>query len=407
MQRYFSIPIIFFFIASSLGLFLRWHFISPLESVRYPFLLHAHSHIMFVGWVFNAFYLAYVSSYIRTKWISRYRLLFVVLQVLVVGMLFSFPLQGYGLFSITFSALHTILAGVFVFLFFQDLKHVNLKNSVSVWFVKTSLFFFLLSSIGPFSLGFLVANGLGQSNWYYFAVYFYLHFQYNGFFLFGVLGLFFKLLEERNVLITKAKVLQAGAIMAISCVPAYFLSVLWANPGWMYHTMGFVAACLQIGSLVLFTKIFIRNRDAIRSAFNPFSVSLLHIILAAFTVKLVLQLLSVHPEIARLAYQFRSYVIAYLHLVLLGIITLSLLVWYKEKWFVPLTGYKSAFVLYILGLLGMELLLIAAPTWSTLLDYPLIVLERGILAFSALLWISAGWFLLISVKSKKSDAKLT
>lgn len=401
MQQYFSIPLLFFFIASSLGLLLRWHFISPLESVRYPYLLHAHSHIMFLGWVFNTLYLAYVNSYVRTKWISRYRALFIMLQILVLGMLISFPLQGYGLFSIIFSTLHTILAGVFLVLFFQDLKQENLKNSASVWFVKTSLFFFLLSSLGPFSLGFLMANGLEQSNWYYFAIYFYLHFQYNGFFLFGVLGLFFKLLEENNVLITKVKVLQAGLIMAIACLPAYFLSVLWANPGWIFTTVGFVAAVFQIISLILFIKIFNDHQRAIKAAFNPFSVSLLLIILAAFTVKIVLQLLSVDPDIARLAYQFRPYVIAYLHLVLLGIISLFLLVWYTEKGFVQPTGNKPAFVLYIFGLTGMEVLLIAGPSWNNIFTYPVIVLEKGILAFATALWISAGWFIFSSSKWKK------
>ena len=239
-------------------------------------------------------------------------------------MLISFPLQGYGLFSIIFSTLHTALSGVFLVLFFQDLKHENLKDVASVWFVRASLLFFLLSSLGPLSLGLIMANGLGQSNWYYFAVYFYLHFQYNGFFIFGVIGLFLKLLEERNVPITKAKVVQAGSIMAIACVPAYSLSLLWASLA-VFLCDWFCAATLQIVSIMFFIKTFKGNQFAIQSAFKPFSFLLLRVLLTAFAFKIVLQLLSVHPDIARLAYEFRSYVIAYLHLVLLGIITLFLL----------------------------------------------------------------------------------
>lgn len=223
MQKYYSIPLIFFFIAASTGLLLRWHFISPLEIVRYPFLLHAHSHIMFLGWIFNAFYLSYVDSYVKAKWSSRYRWLFFSLQALVVAMLISFPLQGYGLSSIIFSTLHTIVAVVFIVRFFRDLKQTSSKNSASAWFVKISLAFFLLSGLGPFALGFIMANGLGQSNWYYFAVYFYLHFQYNGFFLFGILGLFFKLLEERNVPVTPTKALRAGYIMGGYLTPSELL----------------------------------------------------------------------------------------------------------------------------------------------------------------------------------------
>ena len=334
---------------------------------------------------------------------QRYRRLFIALQVLVLGMLISFPLQGYGLFSIIFSTLHTALSGVFLVLFFQDLKHENLKDVASVWFVRASLLFFLLSSLGPLSLGLIMANGLGQSNWYYFAVYFYLHFQYNGFFIFGVIGLFLKLLEERNVPITKAKVIQAGSIMAIACVPAYSLSLLWASPGRFFSAIGFAAASLQIVSIMFFIKTFKGNQFAIQSAFKPFSFLLLRVILTAFAFKIVLQLLSVHPDIARLAYEFRSYVIAYLHLVLLGIITLFLLVWYTERGFIGLTNTKPALILFIVGLAGMELLLIAAPSWSTVFRFPALVLEKGIFAFSTTLWISAGWFACASLLVKKDN----
>lgn len=403
MQRYVKIPLFFFFIAATAGLLLRWHFISPLENLRYPFLLHTHSHIMFLGWVFNTLYLGYVESYVKSSWASRYRWIFILLQILVLAMSVSFPLQGYGIFSITFSTLHTLLAVVFVVRFLRDLKQTSVNPSISSWFVKSSLGFFLLSSAGPFALGFIMANGLGQSNWYYFAVYYYLHFQYNGFFLFGIFGLFFKLLEERQVVINRTEALRVGYVMAIATSPAYLLSVLWANPGWIFNFIGFLAAGLQVIALILFTRILWSVRNSMKEIFNPFSLILLRIVLISLYIKITLQLLSAFPQIASLAYEIRTFVIAYLHLVLLGIISLFLLFWYVEKGFIHANKVKPAFRLFLGGLTGMEALLIASPYWSITTGFAPIGLQAGIFIFSIFLWISAGWFALYSINTKKDN----
>ena len=403
MQRYVKIPLFFFFIAATVGLLLRWFFISPLENIQYPFLLHTHSHIMFLGWVFNTLYLAYVENHVKSRWASRYRWIFILLQVLVMAMSFSFPLQGYGLFSITFSTLHTLLAVIFIVRFFGDLKQTSANPSISSWFVKISLGFFLLSSVGPFALGFIMANGFGQSNWYYFAVYYYLHFQYNGFFLFGIFGLFFQLLEERQLVIKRHEALRAGYVMAIATLPAYLLSVLWANPGWIFNFVGFFAAGLQIIALILFTQILWRVWKGIKEIFNPFSVFLLRVILISLYIKAVLQLLSAFPQIARLAYEVRSFVIAYLHLVLLGIISLFLLFWYAEKGFLNVNKLKPAFRLFIFGLTGMEVLLVTSPYWSSTTRFAPVVLQSGIFIFSIFLWVSAGWFAFASINTRKDS----
>jgi hypothetical protein len=198
----FKVPLIFLFIGSILGLFLRWQLISPLENVNYMFVLHAHSHIMFLGWVFNTLFIAFTLNHVLEIKQQSFRALFVVLQLLVVGMLISFPLQGYGFYSILFSTLHTFISIVFIVKFFIQTKHVT---SMSAWYARIALIFFLISTAGPFSLGYLKSAGLSHTNWYNFSIYFYLHFQYNGLFLFGILSLFFDLLERRHVKFSIAK----------------------------------------------------------------------------------------------------------------------------------------------------------------------------------------------------------
>jgi len=108
-------------------------------------------------------------------------------------MLITFPLQGYGLYSIIISTLHMLFS---VILLFRFNRETRLTNSEPIRFARMASLFFILSSVGPFAVGILAANGLGHTSWYHLAVYFYLHFQYNGAFTFGVFSLLFHWLEK-------------------------------------------------------------------------------------------------------------------------------------------------------------------------------------------------------------------
>ena len=336
MQKYVRFPFLFFFLAACVGLLLRWHFISPLSWLKFPYWLHAHSHLVFLGWIFNLLSLAFIHTHIEEVHKTKYIAIFLIIQVLLLGMLISFPLQGYGFYSILISTLHTVVVGVFVIWFFKDTS--NKRYDPSRWFARISLIFFLISALGPFSLGPLMVNGLVYTKWYYFAVYYYLHFQYNGVFTFGVLSLFFGLLKERGVIVDQLLVRRFGYLMLIACFPAYFLSTLWAMPGLVFNIIGLVAALMQLVAFIYFIKI-VRSipasmiKNVSRTARLLFAVAFL-----SFILKLILQTWSAHPHIAQLAYEIRNYVMAYLHLVLLGMVTCFLLGWSLErKWIlVPL-----------------------------------------------------------------------
>lgn len=91
--------------------------------VNFKYFLHAHSHTAFLGWIFNAFYAVFIVAFVpaQKQTSFSYRLLFWLLQVAVLGMLFSFPVQGYAAVSITFSTLHIFLSYWFA-LSFPDKK---------------------------------------------------------------------------------------------------------------------------------------------------------------------------------------------------------------------------------------------------------------------------------------------
>lgn len=71
----------------------------------------------------------------KNKW-------FLAFQLSVLGMLFSFPFQGYGAISIAFSTLHIVLSVVLAVFFIRD-KNKIFKNSkpLSLGFALAGLFF--------------------------------------------------------------------------------------------------------------------------------------------------------------------------------------------------------------------------------------------------------------------------
>lgn len=385
MQKKFSIPFFFLFVAACIGLLLRWHFIIPISWLKYPYWLHAHSHIMFLGWVFNVLFLAFVWSYNLSL---RYHKLFILMQILLAGMLVSFPLQGYGVISIILSTLHTFSGWVFSFWLFKDFRQND--NAMSKWFAKSSLIFFIVSSLGPFALGPLMASGLAQSKWYYFAVYYYLHFQYNGVFILGLLSLLFQLLEEKSIPLIFLQAKKSGILLFISLFPTYFLSTLWADPGIVFNLIGLAGAILQLIALYYFLRTI---RGIGISVSRPVKL-LMKISLIGFVIKTFLQLISAHPVIAQLASDVRSFTIAYLHLVLIGVITFFLLAWYLEKGIIKVKS-STDIVLLIIGFIGSELVMIESgmPRWlnpsvnAILLFFfsVLIVLGIGLLAYKLIL----------------------
>lgn len=392
MLKAIRVPLLFLFIGSLLGVFLRWQFIVPTSGTNYSYFLHGHSHVMFLGWIFNIVFIAFVSNYIPSDHQKLYWKLFIVLQTFVVCMLFSFPLQGYGFYSILFSTLHTLVAIGFIIKFFQ---HTRFVTSTSSWFAKIALTFFLISTIGPFSLGYLMASGLGQSNWYYFSIYFYLHFQYNGFFLFGVLSLFFEVLEKEKISFNVNMTRRSGMILAVSCIPAYLLSVLWAKPGYVFNLIGGASALFQLVGLAYLIKLIVMVKADIKRNLKMFSVTLFLIAFAAFALKLFLQLFSSLPSVAELAYELRPIVIAYLHLVLIGLVSTSLFAWFLQHNLIDYPHGKRIMYLFLFSFVGMEVCLVLSPWWTSLFGETILSATTAIFIFSITLSISFGLLLTI------------
>lgn len=324
LNRYFKIALFNLLLVAAIGVILRYKIAFSLPFIDQKYLLHGHSHFAFSGWVTHALIIllvAYLAKKNEALNYKKYRWIINANLFTAYGMLISFPLQGYGLFSIIFSTLSIFTSYVFAIFYWKDLNRLS-EKSISHWWVKAALWFNVISSAGVFKLAYMMATHNVEQHWYLGSVYFFLHFQYNGWFLFTCIGLMTdKLLKNVSPDILK----KIFWLFAAACIPAYFLSILWLPVPWWIYTIIVMAAFSQFTGWIVIIKQ-IKNQFAyIRLHLSILPRWILGFSAAALSIKLLLQLGSTIPILSTIAFGFRPIVIGYLHLILLGVITLFLL----------------------------------------------------------------------------------
>jgi hypothetical protein len=383
MQKLSKLPLLFLCIASLMGLLLRWHQYAPVDGLVFSYWLHAHSHVMFLGWILNALSIGYVHYFILPQQQRIYRVLIIWLNVLVAIMLVAFPLQGYAGFSIVISTLYTILAAFFGYRFLRDTK--SRQQSLAIGFARWSFIFYFIASLAPFAIGILSATGQGQTQAYYLAVYFFLHFLYNGAFTCGVLSLLYQLLQTKGIEVDEGSAQRFKFLLCLSCIPAYVLSTLWIKPPFIFNFIGFIAAILQLIAFYYFVHSIKALFTKKIKSFSWTSRTVLFSAILCFLLKLVLQLISAFPPVAMLAYEVRYFVIGYLHLVLLGMLTFLLLFWYQEEFEVKALTRTSALFLIICFVLS-EVLMLLLPLLTTAIDLNFILVLMSVGIFLSFCW---------------------
>lgn len=313
-------------IVSSVGLLLRYKIAFSLPIMHQKNLLHAHSHFAFSGWVSLALSICLLEilKYYGQAPTKKYTSLLWIAQFFNYGMLLSFPFGGYTVIAIIFSTGSIFVSYLFAFSFYKDAQKSRMPNWLKNWLLS-SLAFYALSSLGAFNLAYLMSTHNSSQEWYIGSIYFFLHFQYNGWFIFALAGLFLFYLSVSGFNFTDRQHRAIFLPFLVSCLPAFFLSALWMRlPVWCY--LAAVAAVL-LQWLSLFNFLKNRNRltnwSSIKS--NKLVPKLWALAGAAFFLKLILQSLSLVPSLTYFAFGFRPIVIGYLHLVLLGIVTLFIL----------------------------------------------------------------------------------
>jgi len=350
-----SSALILFLIASFYGLIIRWSFTFPTEVISYKNILQAHSHVAFLGWGYIASLVLINNLFIKDKQVllKFYNVTTKIIIVVIFLMLISFPLVGYRFFSIVLLSAFGIVSYI---ISFQLLKNIK-EKSISAKLIRFGIYYYLLSSLATWFLAFVIVTQ-GKSVLYYNTIYFYLHFLYNGYFVFVLFGLLFKLFENQNISICTKHQNQFFIFLNIACIPAYTLSILWSNVSIVFNFIGFLASILQLISLIYLIKIL--RKIIIHLNWTYTSKLLLKIAVISYIIKICIQIISAFPYIVTQSLALKHYfIIGYLHLFTLGFMTsmLFLLLIQIKKLEIQSGVSKIGTFTFLIGIIGTEFLL--------------------------------------------------
>lgn len=354
---------VFLCVAGFAGLVMRLLPYAGIRGLNYSHLLHAHSHIAILGWSFLVLFGFFVSDFERTGHTDgkRYRLIALAFIFILFGILAGFIWQGYGWLSILFLTLHVFLSYLLGYHVFRNYRNENIFSFSSYRsFLKTGYFFHLFSTIPLLLLGLVVHLYGKQSALYQNAIYYYMHFQYNGFLLLCVLGFLLRELERHGVVFNDKMMSRALNCLNLSVLFTMYLSFVWAWPRALYFVIGGVGVLLQAYALVLMAGA-VRVQALVKKRFH-FSGLLISLSLA-LVLKTILQGYSAIPDFVPVIFGNRSFIIFYLHLVFLGIIGFGLLFLCLQRYDIRITLPEK--ILCLAGFWGIQgaLLVNGGMTW--------------------------------------------
>lgn len=295
----------------------------PVADIPYSNVLHGHSHLAILGWAFLGVFTIFLALFWSGIQAKKQAGLIVVSLAIVSGIMFlAFLYQGYGIFSIVMSTLHIFIeywAAVFMF---REIRRHDVPKVFRA-FINGALFSLLLSSIGPFSLGYISANGLKESGFFDMAIYFYLHFQYNGWLTLMSFGLFTYLLHRQKIFVNDSLLRKGFRIYFTALFPGYFLSVMWVDGvGGYGDVLAVIGGIGQWMGVILMILSLKGAWSSIKNKWTKVTFISAAVTIGLLLIKSTLELGMIFPPLAELVYQTRSVIIGYLHLTLLGFVSL-------------------------------------------------------------------------------------
>ena len=303
----------YFAIVVCLGIFMR-----SVQVADYPFvfnyrnIVHTHSHLALLGFVYVMLSAILARTFIpfNTQLNRRYRWLFYITQFSVLGMLCSFPFQGYGAISISFSSVFIICTYFFARFF--------IKYATSP-FVKMGIFYLILSSLGIWFMPVTIVKFGKFSEMYMCSIAFFLHFQYNGWMLSSLMGLFVKKYGwdiQYPQLIKRIFILfQAGIIGSL------FISWVGYFSYPIYYIVGGVSVLIWLTSVIMILRLYLKTQ--------PKSF-LATVFICFFIAKVAMMFTGAFPVLTPYLFKNIDLLISYLHFNFLGIVTIGLLLFLEE-----------------------------------------------------------------------------
>ncbi len=324
------------------GVWMRAGFVAPgvLGGVRFQYAIHAHSHLALFGWATMGLFAIVAARADLARRVPWLRLHAHAVGVASVTAFVTFLRGGYDAASIAVSGVHVALWAMFAVVAWRPLGQLG---DVSRHFLRAALVFLCVAGLGSGAPGIVMARGLGEGWIAEIAVHAMLTPFLAGWLILAVMGAVYPMLP-------RARWWRAALVMTmVGVVPSALLHPVAAPPAEWLTLVGRVGT----GAVGIGTLLFALDLLAWRGA------PLLRLAGAAAMFKGIGEVavaLGVGLELVAV----RSLTIAYIHLVLLGLVTpvlLALAVRSRPapRWFTTYTAGLSTMLgaLVLLGLPGV------------------------------------------------------
>ena len=402
MQRTFwlKFSVFNFFLVALLGVIMRYKILYSLPFLDQKHLQEAHSHFAFYGWITNVLYVLimhYISKVNPLVKLRKYEYLIVINLAASFAMLGTFIYGGYFWASIAASTAALLTSFVFCYFFIRD--SMKIQDASKIWFLA-GLFFAVISSAGVFNLAYMMSSKNINQDLYLASEYYFLHFQYNGFFIFSCIGLLLYSMKEAGSPISERKNKLLFWLMILGCFIGVGLSVLWMKLPAALFILIVIATLGQTAGAVMIYNFVKKSWTNLVVKWSPMHRFVLLFVGFAFAVKIALQLGSNIPAVNQFAFGFRNVVIAYLHLVLLMCIATFLVnEILATNFFTISKPLLLGLKLFLLGIFLNEFLLGLMGIFS--IKYISIPYANHFLLYISLLIFIALLLIFVNLKTKK------
>ena len=402
MRRWYTIALACLVIAASIGTLLRAIYVVEMPGLDFMRWLDAHSHLAMLGWAFTGLFIALLDQEEHVILPQRFRWLMAGSLMATTGMVLSYLLFGHGAGSIGFSVIQILMAYGLVAIAWRAMAHWPVDGSRLL--ARIALVLLVISTVGEWAMGPIVYGGLQGTEIYYWSEQFFLHFQFNGWFWFGAMAVGSRWAELHGV---PGRIDRFTTwLWLISALLTFALVIAWSERFLL------VLAVNSAGVLIQFWAAW-RTLMAMRNARPQALVRTttwmrvcIGALLFAMAVKVTIQAAVAVPVMAEMALIIRNYVIGFIHVNTLGIVTSLLFAhglmrgWFDERRVIIRAGLG----LFFLGVAASELLLF---TQGTMLWVGMGLMPGfywTLLAFSMLLPVGA---ILLLIHLLRSGAKVT
>jgi len=320
MRPWFFAALCNLLVAACIGVVLRSIYLVEIPFVHFKPLLHAHSHVAMLGWLFIALALFLLRDETPSGPSRLSRRLLLVAQLAVVAMLFSFPVQGYGSVSIPASSLHLLVSYALGWRIWIATKDWAAQGSRLL--ARVAVVMMAISTIGVWAMGPILANKLFGSELYYWSIQFFLHFQFNGWFWFAALALWSRWAETHGV--TRPLDRLTIRLWTVSAFLTFALAIAWSERHPLIYAVNSLGVILQLWAGWRTANAIRHAQASLYTKASLWAWRCVTYALIGMGLKVLMQAAVAIPQVAILAFTVRNFVIGFIHLNMLGAISLML-----------------------------------------------------------------------------------